>query len=47
MNEEFRQQAEIIKSLEKQTETYRSEGKLEAAKRLEFQIQNLKVQYTV
>lgn len=43
MVEEFRQQREVIESLEKQAERYKTEGKEEAGKRLEYQLKNLKV----
>lgn len=43
MVEEFKQQEEVIKSLETQAEKYNSEGKVEATKRLNFQIDSLKV----
>ena len=43
MKDEFRQQEEALKSLEKQAQKYKTEGKTEAGHRLEYQIQILKV----
>jgi hypothetical protein len=43
MKEEFRQQEEVIKALEKQSEKYKADGKDEAASRLDYQLQMMKV----
>ncbi|XP_053396069.1 dystrophin-like isoform X7 [Mercenaria mercenaria] len=42
MKEEFRQQDDVIKALEKQSEKYKAEGKQEAASRLDYQLQMAK-----
>ena len=43
MKDEFRQQDDVIKALEKQSEKYKAEGKQEAATRLDYQLQMAKV----
>ena len=45
MKEEFRQQEDNIKKLEEQVQDYKTKGKSQAANRLEYQIQLLKVGY--
>ena len=43
MKEEFSQQEESLKKLERQVQEYKMSGKSQAANRLEYQIQLLKV----
>ncbi|XP_052240299.1 dystrophin-like isoform X2 [Dreissena polymorpha] len=42
MKEEFRQQEELIISLEKKSAEYKAVGKLDAARRIEYQLQRIK-----